>query len=404
MDSSAEVVIRTTSPDVKVDAMCVTPTGDVLCVGSKMGGRVWHGEIHRACQSPNNRANQPLTPTAFPSPPRPDSADAIVPLPSPVVPADARDALATARAGLNSVAILADGTVVAGSDAGTIEAWSLMPGNLHPRMFRIAGGGSHAHDAAVTALATCGGGGGGPRGQILVSAGGDGAIVAWERLDDDTNLNNLGGGEWRPVSKARHAHLGPVHGLAASADGSMLASVGEDGYVRVWSAPVGGNSVGNDDDDDASPNIKTPTLMTPLAERAGEDVRAGLGRAFCVEWCESVGAIAVGFESGDVAFLETDGIHPETAGDDDGGSATLRTRGVVHAHADAVRGLAFHPASRRLASCGDDGFVCVHVGELPATTRWRPHGGEYARCVVWGEDGSALRSGGWDGTVRSVEP
>ena len=184
----------------------------------------------------------------------------------------------------------------------------------------------------------------------------------------------------------------------------MLASVGEDGYVRVWSAPVGGNSVGNDDDDDASPNIKTPTLMTPLAERAGEDVRAGLGRAFCVEWCESVGAIAVGFESGDVAFLETDGIHPETAGDDDGGSATLRTRGVVHAHADAVRGLAFHPASRRLASCGDDGFVCVHVGELPATTRWRPHGGEYARCVVWGEDGSALRSGGWDGTVRSVEP
>lgn len=54
MDSSAEVVIRTTSPDVKVDAMCVTRTGDVLCVGSKMGGRVWHGEIHRACQSPDN--------------------------------------------------------------------------------------------------------------------------------------------------------------------------------------------------------------------------------------------------------------------------------------------------------------------------------------------------------------
>ena len=69
MDSSAEVVIRTTSPDVKVDAMCVTRTGDVLCVGSKMGGRVWHGEIHRACQSPEKtRANQPPT-TAFPSPP-----------------------------------------------------------------------------------------------------------------------------------------------------------------------------------------------------------------------------------------------------------------------------------------------------------------------------------------------
>ena len=301
--------------------------------------------------------------------------------------------VATARAGLTSVAILADGTVVAGSDAGTIEAWSLLPGNLQPRTFHLAGGGSHAHDAAVTALATCGGG---PGGEILVSAGGDGAIVAWERLDDKNNLNNQLGGEWRPVSKARHAHLGPVHGLAASADGSMLASVGEDGYVRVWSTPVGALGDGA-----ASPNVKTPDVrrLTPLAERAGEDVRVGSGRAFCVEWCESVGAIAVGFESGDVAFLETDGIHPETAGE----LATLRTRGVVHAHADAVRSLAFHPPSRRLASCGDDGFVCVHVGELPATTRWRPHGGEYARSVVWGEDGSALRSGGWDGTVRSVE-
>ena len=316
--------------------------------------------------------------------------------------------VATARAGLTSVAILADGTVVAGSDAGTIEAWSLLPGNLQPRTFHLAGGGSHAHDAAVTALATCGGG---PGGEILVSAGGDGAIVAWERLDDNTNLNNLNNGEWRPACKARHAHLGPVHGLAASADGSMLASVGEDGYVRVWSAPVGARgSLGGDDDASSRKHLSTQT-MTPLAERAGEDVRAGVGRAFCVEWCESVGAIAVGFESGDVAFLETDGIlsgiHPDGGGENGGaaggGSVALRTRGVVHAHADAVRSLAFHPPSRRLASCGDDGVVCVHVGELPATTRWRPHGGEYARSVVWGEDGSALRSGGWDGTVRSVE-
>ena len=188
----------------------------------------------------------------------------------------------------------------------------------------------------------------------------------------------------------------------------MLASVGEDGYVRVWSTPVGALGDGA-----ASPNVKTPDVrrLTPLAERAGEDVRVGSGRAFCVEWCESVGAIAVGFESGDVAFLETDGIlsgiHPDGGGENGGaaggGSVALRTRGVVHAHADAVRSLAFHPPSRRLASCGDDGFVCVHVGELPATTRWRPHGGEYARSVVWGEDGSALRSGGWDGTVSSVE-
>ena len=43
---AAEVVIETTSPDVKVDALCVTAHG-IVAVGSKMDGRTWHGEVHR---------------------------------------------------------------------------------------------------------------------------------------------------------------------------------------------------------------------------------------------------------------------------------------------------------------------------------------------------------------------
>ena len=49
--------------------MCVTRTGDVLCVGSKMGGRVWHGEIHRASRSPDN-----------PREPTPDDCVSITPV------------------------------------------------------------------------------------------------------------------------------------------------------------------------------------------------------------------------------------------------------------------------------------------------------------------------------------
>ena len=262
MDSSAEVVIRTTSPTSRW-TRCASRARAMSCAS----GQRWAGACGTAnppcVQIPKTRANQPPT-TAFPSPRDPNPC-AIVPLPSPVVPADVSPRsgvarVATARAGLTPVAILADGTVVAGSDGhdrGVVPPAGNLRSGRPPRGRR-----PHAHDAAVTALATCGGG----PGEILVSAGGDGAIVAWERLDETNTIQK----RRRSQGKARHAHLGPVHGLAASADGSMLVSVGEDGYVCVWSAPVGARG---SNDDAASSRKHRVRDDTPLAERAGEDVR-----------------------------------------------------------------------------------------------------------------------------------
>ena len=126
------------------------------------------------------------------------------------------------------------------------------------------------------------------------------------------------------------------------------------------------------------------------SERGGEDVRPGTGRAAAIAWCASAGdAVAVGYESGAVCFLEA--------------AMGLATRGVVVAHEDAVRAVAWDASRGALASCGDDGTTAIHVGELPATCRRALHGGWYARCVAWDGEGGRLLSGGWDGDVVVAE-
>ena len=158
-----------------------------------------------------------------------------------------------------------------------------------------------------------------------------------------------------------------------------MATAGDDGTARVWDLRVGAKS--------------------SVRERAGPNVRGGVGRAYALAWADArLGeALAVGYESGAIAVLETQ----ETL--------SLATRGVVEAHADAVRGLAWGgPTGLCLASCGDDGAVATHAGELPVTKKHFPHGDAYARCVAfWNRpgDGTArLVSGGWDGNVHAMDP
>ena len=136
-----------------------------------------------------------------------------------------------------------------GSDAGTIERWSSNgSGDLNPSKFH---GGGHVHDAAVTAV-TCTSSG------TIASGGGDGAINLWD-VTGDTRLGSI-----------PFAHIGSVHDIAASADGTMLASCGEDGYVRVWRM---GHAT------TARTAVSAPSAPSrPIAERHGDDIRVGAGR------------------------------------------------------------------------------------------------------------------------------
>lgn len=92
---------------------------------------------------------------------------------------------------------------------------------------------------------------------------------------------------------------GAVNAVAAHpTDGNLVATVGEDGVVCVWDVRVesAGGGAGGAGGAPSKPRLR----------RAGDDVRRNMGRAFAVEWCSDGGSVAVGYESGEVCFLDVD--------------------------------------------------------------------------------------------------
>jgi methylosome protein 50 len=201
----------------------------------------------------------------------------------------------------------------------------------------------------------------------FITVGADSKLSAW-----DAGRATVASGTAPVVSVACAGEARALNAVAAHpSDSNVVGTCGDDGATRVW-------------------DLRHP--KRPVRTREGEDVRAGVGRAYALAWGDALTgeALAVGYESGAVAVLET---------------PNLETRGVVEAHAHCVRGLAWSASepSRRLASCGDDGVVATHAGEAPVSKSSVRHGGEYARCASFWTDPSAgvakIISGGWDGAV-----
>lgn len=288
---------------------------------------------------------------------------------------------ATTNAGVSALATLADGVFVSGDDAGTVVVWNTGSATDGSKIsLRAVCAKARAHEFCVTAIACFAGNEG------FVTVGADARLNAW-----DTQRATSGGFTCdRPVVAVAGAARGAVHAVAThQTDKNLIATAGDDGAVRVW-------------------DLRHP--QSPVASREGNGVRTGVGRAYALAWAgvELGEALAVGYESGAVCVLETRARLGDAAGGTTIASSSLETRGVVEAHGDAVRGLAWEtcgvkPGNPRLASCGDDGQVATHEGELPVTKRNRPHGESYARCVSFWEDPGdgvvRLVSGGWDGRV-----
>ena len=254
---------------------------------------------------------------------------------------------------------------VSGDDAGTLTTWSASIERDAVALKRGAAV-ARAHNACVASICVL------TDKSRFVTVGADACVRVWdtERFGSSTGSDAL-----RSAPDACAVNAAAAH----PTDTNLFATAGDDGTARVWDLRVGAKS--------------------SVRERAGPNVRGGVGRAYALAWADArLGeALAVGYESGAIAVLETQ----ETL--------SLATRGVVEAHADAVRGLTWGgPTGLCLASCGDDGAVATHAGELPVTKKHFPHGDAYARCVAfWNSpgDGTArLVSGGWDGNVHAMDP
>jgi WD40 repeat protein len=118
--------------------------------------------------------------------------------------------------GVTSLAWNSDGTRLAsgssGRDNGELFVWEVQSGE-RVRAFE-------GHPGMVSAVTW------GPRGDLLVSGGGDGVLRWWV----------LHSGE---CVRVREAHQGTVQALKVSPDGSTLASCGDDGAITLWNLENG---------------------------------------------------------------------------------------------------------------------------------------------------------------------
>jgi transcriptional regulator with XRE-family HTH domain len=207
-------------------------------------------------------------------------------------------------------------------------------------------------------------------GALLLAGTSSGQVWLW-RVSDSTPL------------LAVQAHQGPVHGVAISADGQLLASAGEDGAICVWSF------------DPAS------TPVSPFGPDAATS-----------------GQLVARLHGHDSAVLST-AMSP--AGDlllSGGLDGTVRVwdplagqvLATLDGHSGPVLGVALTADGQLLASCSQDGTVRQwffdRIGgesETGSLSESRGHSGP-VRSVALSADGQVLASGGLDGTIRLWAP
>ena len=179
------------------------------------------------------------------------------------------------------------------------------------------------------------------------------------------------------------SHGGRVRSIAFSRDGALLASVGDDGLLKLA-------------------DLKTDSHLVTIDVRTGEqtDFIASLMDAAKDLW-----TFKPGDKWKDVGAVDfsPDGTLLATGSSD--GTVKLwdvASRQCVHAFedlSDEILGLAFNPDGSLLAACGDDKVLIIwNVKDRSQVAAYREHA-EYIHALAFSPDGTAMVSSDGEGKI-----
>ena len=196
-----------------------------------------------------------------------------------------------------------------------------------------------AHDEVTCAVSAC------PTGTMIASTGANGTLRLWR---DDTRLIQI-----------IRAHKFRANDVAWSPDGRTLTTVGQDRYIRVW--------------------------IQPLHKRPQ------------IEWVTPCVALTVTYAALNGRWLITGSV---------GGSVNVwdaqtgKALAKLDGHRDDVLRVIASPTRLLVASAGKDGLVAIwDVARRCLQQQLRGHIG-WASGLAWSPDGSQLASGGEDREIR----
>jgi cytochrome c len=269
---------------------------------------------------------------------------------------------------VRAIAVSADGkSVLSGSFDTAAIRWSLVTESAE-QVLRF-------HSDAVNAVVFL-------RDGRMATAGADARIAIWTP------------GRQQP-DKVFEGHGAPVVSLAASPDGSMLASASWDRTVRLWSLGRGAPRVLEGHTQNANGVAFTPdgrSLVSVGYDGAARIWPLAGGAADVVMLPSSLNAVAIA-PDGEIATGGADGkVRFLTAG--------AREAGEVQAGPTPITALATSPDGRLIAAAGIDGAVAVIDRQARSVARMLVGSGSPVWSVAFLPDNATLLTGAADAAIR----